>query len=352
MTEHPSGCLRGSATTSTSARASTPRPSPAQRRPTPTSWSPSGSAARPRPRLSRSLTLIPPPPRPSGCGGTTGSWPDAPMGARPRSCASTSPTGGAEQPGLARAHCRGLYVPRRPGQCGRHIHDRPRAVRGTCWTGEELKYVGQDGSSAPPGSRFPAAHGPADNSADAFIPGSPVTFDANDFRPADPVGPVTYTWRFQKGAAAPSLAPVSRGPFFEVMPVYGEPDPGAVAQNEWPPVRQFYARVEATDSEGRTAAQEFIVRINTVAPTVSLARDCAVLAARSPATTTRTTAGTESILFGEVCGSPPSTGWTVRSTGVTAPGRASRPVRAASRWKRSPISLEPELGASSSSTTR
>ena len=112
---------------------------------------------------------------------------------------------------------------------------------------------------------------------------------------------MTYTWRFQKDDCGAFPCTHLEGPQFEVRPVYGDPVPGAVASHAWGQSGNFYAGVEATDSADHMVAHEFIVSINSVAPTVTLARDCALSQFRSPATTTRSRWwGTESILFGGV----------------------------------------------------
>ena len=169
---------------------------------------------------------------------------------------------------------------------------------GQCWAGEELRYVGPDGHQRSARiALFEPPTGQPTYSADAFIPRSPVTFDANDFRPAGAVGRVSYTWQFQGNCGAFSCTHLG-GPFFEVMPDYGDPVPGAVVSHAWPQSGSYHARVEATDSEGRKAAHEFVVWINTVAPTVTLARDCALQAAAVACNNSPTTAGAKSILVG------------------------------------------------------
>ena len=137
--------------------------------------------------------------------------------------------------------------------------------------------------------------------ADQFIPRSPVTFDANDFAPGEAVGPVTYTWRFQKDDCGAFPCTHLEGPQFEVRPVYGDPVPGAVASHAWGQSGNFYARVEATDSADHMVAHEFIVSINSVAPTVTLARDCALQPVPVACNNYPfTVVGDQSILFGGV----------------------------------------------------
>ena len=173
---------------------------------------------------------------------------------------------------------------------------------GQCWTSDELQYVGPDGQHRSARIALPQPPiGQPSYTADHFIPRSPVTFDANDFAPGGAVGPVTYTWRFQKDDCGAFPCTRLQGPQFEVRPVYGDPVPGAVASHAWGQSGNFYARVEATDSADHMAAHEFIVSINSVAPTVTLARDCALQPVPVACNNYPfTVVGDESILFGGV----------------------------------------------------
>ncbi len=112
---------------------------------------------------------------------------------------------------------------------------------------------------------------------------------------------MTYTWRFQKDDCGAFPCTRLEGPQFEVRPVYGDPVPGAVASHAWGQSGNFYARVEATDSADHMVAHEFIVSINSVAPTVTLARDCALQPVPVACNNYPfTVVGDESILFGGV----------------------------------------------------
>ena len=168
-----------------------------------------------------------------------------------------------------------------------------------CWTDDTLKYVGPDGRHRSARIAFyEPPTGQPSHSSDALIPGSPVTFDANDFAPAGAVGAVTYEWQFQRADCGAFPCTRIEGPDFEVRPVYHDPVPGAVTSHAWPQSGNFYARLTATDSEGRQAASELVVHISSVAPRLTLARDCSLLPVPVACNNYPTTAGSQSILFG------------------------------------------------------
>lgn len=171
----------------------------------------------------------------------------------------------------------------------------------TCFTSTELQYVGPDGvrRTARVGL-YQAPTGTPSYTAGPLLVDAPITFSANGFAPGGAVGNVTYTWRFQKDDCGDFGCFRVEGPAFEYRPVYLDPEPGAVATHSWAGAGGFYARVEATDAAGHTAAREFIVSVRTGAPTVILAIDCALSPVPVACNNYPTTAGNESILFGGI----------------------------------------------------
>ena len=175
----------------------------------------------------------------------------------------------------------------------------------TCWSRASCSTSGPTASSARPGSRCPSrppASRRTRRRGRQFIPavtGHPPSTPTTS-GPAGRSAPVTYTWRFQRQLRRLPVHP-SGGPFFEVMPDYGDPVPGAVVSHAWPPVRQLPRPGGGDRQRGphrpRTSSSSGSTRWRPLSPWPATAH---CRPSRSPATTTRRRPATESILFGGV----------------------------------------------------
>ena len=104
----------------------------------------------------------------------------------------------------------------------------------SCWSSNELKYVGADGrDKIATIEMYAAPQGQPSFSTEVLEVGAPVTFDAGGFKPANAVGPVTYQWQFQRDDCGVLRCTELTGPNFDVVPIYGPPVTGATASHTW-----------------------------------------------------------------------------------------------------------------------
>ena len=187
--------------------------------------------------------------------------------------------GGPHQPGPARAHRRRLRVPRRPAsRRRRHLRVRPRRLRRLL--DQQRAEVPRARRPAPLGHGSPSTSPPPASRRTRLTPSSPGRRSPSTpttSAPGGAVGPVTYTWRFQRRTAAPSRAPGSKGRIFEVTAGLRRPRRRShrVARVAASPAT-YYARVDGDRREGHMAA----TRVHRLDQhrwrrTVTLARDCA-----------------------------------------------------------------------------
>jgi hypothetical protein len=132
---------------------------------------------------------------------------------------------------------------------------------------DSLNYVGPDGKHYSARVREYAA--PTGSPKVTFgDEGSPLSFDANGFAPANPTGAVTYQWRFQyAGCGIPCQT-------FGGGPSYQDPISGATVTHVWEESGQFAVQLTATDSTGVTATTTFPVLVGDVPPTMFVVPDC------------------------------------------------------------------------------
>jgi hypothetical protein len=147
-----------------------------------------------------------------------------------------------------------------------------------CATSETLKYLGANGTKmsatldpyvAPTGT-------PDYASADE---GEELSFDANDFKPGNAVGAITYRWRFQDaGCGMPCTAPGT----LPASPAYGDPVAGATVTHTWGHSGQFFVELTATDAVGHTGTTTFPVTVGNVPPVLNVGYDARTVSPGTP----------------------------------------------------------------------
>ena len=151
--------------------------------------------------------------------------------------------------------------------------------QGVCWTDTTLRYLGPNGGQyhaqvegfAPP-------MGQPTYTPTTPVEGSPVTFSAGGFKPANANGHLTYTWRFQHLGCG-WLECVLNGQTDasgHAIPSYSDPVTGETASHTFEDIGPAKVQLTAADDSGHQAQTVFVVNLGNVAPTATVA---------SPATT-------------------------------------------------------------------
>ena len=177
---------------------------------------------------------------------------------------------------------------------------------GSCFISSEIQYVGSNGDHysahlvpyvPSPATTVPSPTGQPGYSADTAFSGSAVSFASGGFAPPNAVGPMTYSWRFQKdGCGIPCQNVTPNGH----PPEYTDPVAGANASHAWQTSGTYTVELTATDHNGRSAVTTFDVPVQGVAPTLTLAKDCRALSVQVACNDYQTAAGATETLFGGV----------------------------------------------------
>jgi uncharacterized protein YjbI with pentapeptide repeats len=138
---------------------------------------------------------------------------------------------------------------------------------GTCSYSTSIDYVdnGQDYSASVQGY-VPSVGAPTYSTA---VEGSPITFNANGFAPANATGPVTYAWEFELTCPGNCT----------VLPVngqepYSSPVSGATVGYTWQKPGVFDVSLTATDATGTQVNDTFTVTVADVPPTLVVLPTC------------------------------------------------------------------------------
>jgi hypothetical protein len=144
---------------------------------------------------------------------------------------------------------------------------------GSCWTSDEIQYVGPDGQGYSASIEEPAAAtGQPTYSPANPVEASEVSFDAGDFEPPSSDHSVTYTWRFQHlGCGWVECVLLDQG--VPAPPSYSDPVTGKTATHSWESIGPAKVELTATDQHGHTATTVFVVNVGNVAPTALALHD-------------------------------------------------------------------------------
>ena len=195
----------------------------------------------------------------------------------------------------------------------------------SCWSSNELKYVGADGrDKIATIEMYAAPQGQPSFSTEVLEVGDPVAFDAGGFKPANAVGPLTYQWQFQRDDCGVLPCTTLSGPNFDVVPVYGPPVTGATASHTWQLGDTMHAKLTASDTQGHQATKDMTVVIKKIPPRVTLARDCAVVPVPVGCNTTRPRSARRPSCSAASVSAVRPTRRRSSSTGVTAPRPAGK----------------------------
>jgi hypothetical protein len=151
---------------------------------------------------------------------------------------------------------------------------------GTCSYGTSIDYVGSDGQdySASVQAYQPPTGEPTFSSGAAE--GSPVSFDASSFAPANATAPITYQWQFETDDCGQPcgnnvLNPIGSTPPVTFVPTYTDPITGTTVTHTWQVGGSFAVKLTAIDANGALATDTFSVSVASVPPTlVGLALLC------------------------------------------------------------------------------
>lgn len=196
----------------------------------------------------------------------------------------------------------------RPGGDVSNIDPDTCQQDGTCFTSDSLQYVGPNGDHytahlvpyvPPAATTVPSTTGQPGYSADSAFSAHTVQFASGGFAPAGAVGPMSYSWRFQKSGCGDPCQTIPPGGTQEV-PDYTDPVTGPSADYTWQTSGTYHVQLTATDSQGKTAVTTLSVPVQGVAPTLTLAKDCATVPDPVACNNFPTVAGGTETLFGGV----------------------------------------------------
>ncbi len=173
-----------------------------------------------------------------------------------------------------------------------------------CFGSDELRFLGPDGQRRKAKVQlYTPPVGQPTFSAARLESHSAITFDANGFKPANPVGGITYRWRFQKIGCETAIGTPLGCQVYDTssnrfVPEYGDWQTGAKVTYVWESAGSHWAQVEGTDLEGHAITHDLRVNVASVPATLSLARDCSVTAVPVGCNNYPTSVGAESVVFG------------------------------------------------------
>ncbi|HCB02837.1 MAG TPA: MBG domain-containing protein [Nocardioides sp.] len=161
-----------------------------------------------------------------------------------------------------------------PGAAG--IDPATCRANGSCWNRDHIDYISPDGQKYRASVEgYLAPVGTPSVVTTAPVVAQPVMLRANDFRPANSVGPITHSWRFQRtGCGFNNCFTNVLGPDNSPLPSYTTPVTGPQVTNTWQQAGTFKVELTATDSSGHSAVAVLPVKVGGVPPTVLLSPTC------------------------------------------------------------------------------
>jgi uncharacterized protein YjbI with pentapeptide repeats len=153
------------------------------------------------------------------------------------------------------------------GAAGASVDPSTCVADGMCSYSTSIDYVndGQDYSASVQGF-VPSVGAPTYSTA---VEGSPITFNANGFAPANATGAITYSWGFELTCPGDcSVLPVNGQ-----LP-YTSPVSGATVNYTWEKPGVFSVSLTATDATGTQVNDTFTVTVADVPPTLVVSAAC------------------------------------------------------------------------------